>query len=149
MVLHLNLNIVNTVFAADPTAKDIGGIGGIGLGPFGTLWEKLPIIGKMPDVSLSVQKLMIGNELNAIVSIFIGFLTTIAALWFIIRMIIGGISWLSAGGEQKSIQNAQQTITNAIIGLAIVVASYAIISVIGKLLGIEILNPAKMLGFPV
>lgn len=136
--------MVNIVFAADPTSKEIGKIGGFGLGPFGTLVDKLLNAG--PGANLPY---MVGLELNAVMSIFVGFLTTIASLWFIIRMIIGGISWLSSGGDQKSIQNAQQTITNAIIGLAIVVASYAIISVIGKLLGIEILNPAKMLGLPV
>ena len=144
MVLHLNSGLISTVFAADPTSKDIGTLGGIGLGPFGTLVDKLLNAG--PGANLPY---MVGLELNAVMSILLGFLTTIASLWFIIRMVFGGISWLSAGGDQKSIQNAQQTITNAIIGLAIVVASYAIISVIGKLLGIEILNPAKMLGLPV
>lgn len=142
MALHFNSGLISTVFAADPTLRDLGGIGGIGLGPFGTLWEKLGA--KSP---LSLQKIFIGQELNAVMSILLGFLTAIASLWFIIRMVLGGISWLSSGGDQKSLQNAQQTITNAIIGLTIVIASYAIISVIGGLLGLDILNPAKMLQF--
>lgn len=139
MVLHLN-SLIKTVYALEPTPKEIGTLGGPGLGPFGTLVDKLM---KLPSPSL--YKLAIGNELNAVVSVIIGFLTTLAALWFIIRIVLGGISWLSSGGDQKSLQGAQQTITNAIIGLAIVVASYAIISVIGTLLGLDILNPAKVL----
>lgn len=143
MALILSLNIINKALAADPVSKEVGTLGGIGLGPFGRLAEKLRLyIGLGAD-----PKIIIGNDLNAVVSIIIGFLTAIAALWFIIRIVLGGISWLSSGGDQKSLQNAQQTITNAIIGLTIVVASYAIISVISSLLGLDILNPAKVLQF--
>lgn len=139
MVIN-NIQFIKPILAADPVPKDLGNIGGgIGLGPFGKIAEIL--IGK----NKVGQNAIIGNELNAVISILVGFLTTIAAIWFIIRIILGGIQWLSSGGDQKGIQNAQQTITNAIIGLAIVVAAYAIISVISSMLGLTILNPAKML----
>lgn len=145
MDLILNI-IIRPAFAAGPTPIPIGFIGALfgdkSLGPFGDFANRM--VREMYSNQVTAETI-VGNELNAVVSIFIGFLTTIAALWFIIRIILGGIGWISSGGDQKSLQNAQQTITNAIIGLTIVIASYAIISVVGALLGINILNPAKML----
>jgi hypothetical protein len=138
--MDLLSKIIHPVFAKDLTPQSIGilGLGGGGLGPFSTLYQFL-------TGGPEAQKAVVGNELNSVVSIIIGFLTAISAIWFMIRLIIGGISWVSAGGDSKAAQSARETITNAVMGLAIVVAAYAIVSVVGSLMGINILDPAKML----
>lgn len=45
---------------------------------------------------------------------------------FIILIIIAGYNWMMAAGDQEKITKAGSTIRNAIIGLLIVVAAYAI-----------------------
>ncbi|OGG06976.1 hypothetical protein A3D05_02410 [Candidatus Gottesmanbacteria bacterium RIFCSPHIGHO2_02_FULL_40_24] len=87
----------------------------------------------------------VGTRLNIAISGIIGFLTIIAALWFVIQFIIAGFNWINAGGDKSAAQAAQQKITNAIVGLLIVVLAWVIAGLLGVLLGIDILNPGAML----
>lgn len=41
-------------------------------------------------------------------------------------LLYGGFRWMTAGGDTSKVKEARQYITNAIIGLVIIVASYAI-----------------------
>lgn len=45
---------------------------------------------------------------------------------FLIFMIYGGIKWMTAGGNSDAVGEARQLIVNAVIGLVIILASYAI-----------------------
>ena len=45
---------------------------------------------------------------------------------FIILIIVGGFQWMTAGGNEDAIKKAQSRIKNAVIGLVIIVSSYAI-----------------------
>ena len=113
------------VFAQTP--HEIGTIGeGKGFGPWSGLFET---IGEA------------AGTFNKIISNIIGVMTISAGIWFIFQFIIGAYGWLAAGAEQQSIQQAQQRITNAVMGLVIVVAAYALIALLGSILGFEILHP--------
>ena len=56
-------------------------------------------------------------------------------------IVLGGISWATASGDKANSEKARSMITDAVIGLVIVAASYAIIKFLGGVLGIDILNP--------
>lgn len=84
---------------------------------------------------------------NKIISNIIGVMTIGAGIWFIFQFIIGAYSWMAAGSDQQAIQNAQQKITNAVMGLVVVVAAYAIISLLGAILGFRLLHPEELLEF--
>jgi hypothetical protein len=45
---------------------------------------------------------------------------------FLILMIYGGYMWMTAGGDEQKVEKAKGLIRNAIIGLVIVLAAYAI-----------------------
>ena len=45
---------------------------------------------------------------------------------FIVLIVIAGFKWMTASGNEKQVEEARKNITNAIIGLVITVASYAI-----------------------
>ena len=86
---------------------------------------------------------------NNTISIIIGLLTVIAGIWFLFQVIIAGFQWLSSSGDKASIENARNKLTHSVIGLVIVVMAFAIISIIGNLLGIEFLKPTEVLqSFP-
>ena len=87
----------------------------------------------------------VGTSLNSVISAILGFLTVLAALWFLIQFILAGYSWISSGGDKNAATAAWQKITNSIIGLIIVVAAWIIVAVLGELLGIQILNPGAIL----
>ncbi|MFA6184543.1 MAG: hypothetical protein WCT51_02615 [Candidatus Shapirobacteria bacterium] len=66
---------------------------------------------------------------------------TVAGIFFIIKIIMAGFSYLNAGGDEKKISQAWATIWQSIVGFVIVASAFVIASVIGNLTGINILNP--------
>ncbi len=80
------------------------------------------------------------RQLESILSNTIGFLTILAGLFFLVYFIVAGITWITAGGDAKKAEDARSRMTNGVIGLVIVVASYSIVFIIGQVLGIDVLN---------
>ena len=68
----------------------------------------------------------------------LAFFVTGVALFF--NIIIGGIQWINAGGDPKALTAARTRITNAFIGLIIVVAAYSIGLILEQVFGISIVN---------
>ena len=75
--------------------------------------------------------------LNQLVEISINILFAFAGLLFMAMLFIAGINYLNAGGDPKSSQAARARITNAIIGIIIVVAAFAITQLILSALGLN------------
>ncbi len=75
-----------------------------------------------------------------IVSGAIRLILVIAALVAFVFLIIGGIRWITSGGDKEKTARAQQTLTAALVGLVIVFASWAIIKLIQTFFGIQILT---------
>lgn len=110
----------------------LGTIGGTeGFGPFGNL--------DLTDVSAAA------GAFTTVISNTIGVMTIIAGIWFVFMFIAGAFGYLTAGGDSKKIGDATQRITSALIGLIVIVLAYALISLIGALLGFEILNPQDII----
>jgi len=71
-----------------------------------------------------------------IIAIVIKAILSLLAIIFIILIILGGFKWMTSAGNATKIDSAKQTISNAVIGLVIVVASYAIATfVLGAVVG--------------
>ena len=81
-----------------------------------------------------------GKMLAKVLSNVIGILTFVAALWFLIQIVIAGYNFITSQGDSQKIQQAQQQIINSIIGLALVVFSIGFLSLIGHLLQIDFLQ---------
>ncbi len=76
----------------------------------------------------------IGNLIGNTISVaFI-----IAAIATFAFLVIGGINWLTSGGDKGKVETAQKMISNALIGLAIVAASYAIYNLVLDFFGIDL-----------
>ncbi len=67
-------------------------------------------------------------------------LVVVGALTFLLYLIWGGIEWITGGGDKTKVEASQKKISNALIGLTVLVASYAIIAFISEVLKIDILN---------
>lgn len=70
----------------------------------------------------------------------IGLMTAIGGLWFIFTLFTGALAWIGAGSDKQALDNAKKKITNGLIGLLVVVISYALIGVVGFFIGFDILN---------
>ncbi len=73
----------------------------------------------------------IGSLINGALS----FIMVIAALLVFLYLILGGIEWITSGGDKGKTENARNKITAAVIGLIILAASYAILLIILNFLG--------------
>lgn len=75
---------------------------------------------------------------------FISNLVTIfliaAAVVAFFFLVIGGIRYMTSGGDREATEAAQGQITKAIIGLVLVFVAYAIIILIGNMLGISLVQ---------
>lgn len=78
--------------------------------------------------------------ISGIVSGAISLVMLLVALVFFFILIMGGLRWVMSGGDQKNVEAARGQITNALIGLAIVFATFAIMKLIETIFGISLLS---------
>jgi len=67
----------------------------------------------------------------AIIQLMLFFAGAIAVLF----VIIGGFLYMTAGGNEEQAEKGQKALTNAVIGIIIVIMSYAIIRVVQNTVG--------------
>lgn len=82
-----------------------------------------------------VQNYTIGG----IVSTAIAILMLVAGLIFFFMLVWGGVSWVTSGGDKGKTEAARNRITAALIGLVIVFAAWAIVSLVNLIFGVNIL----------
>jgi len=78
--------------------------------------------------------------ITGLISAAIVLILVIAALVFFFMLIYGGIKYITSGGDKAQTESARGTITAALIGLVIVFAAWAIITLINAFFGINILD---------
>lgn len=112
------------VFADTPFQSEIGGLSG-GYQGKGTA--------NAPDT------------LETIVSKTVGFLTVAGGATFLVYLLVGGLTWITSREESERISKAKQMLTNALVGLAIMVSAWAFAGVMGVVFGFDILDLATLL----
>ena len=78
------------------------------------------------------------------------FAITMATLWqtliivgglaFLLYFLWGGLQWILAGGDKGKIEEARGKITQGLIGLTVLAASYVIIKFLQSAIGLDLLN---------
>lgn len=78
-----------------------------------------------------------------VINVVIGFLTVVGGILFLIWLIVGTYTWITAEGKPDKLEKARNHITQAITGLIILVGAYAITALISTVLGLSFLDFAK------
>lgn len=65
-------------------------------------------------------------------------LTALVGVAVFIMFVVGGFSFLFSGGDQKKLEKARGTLTNAIIGVVVIIAAYLILLTIRALTGVDV-----------
>ena len=81
-----------------------------------------------------------GITIGSIISALVLIVLIIAALVFFFMLVIGGIKYITSGGDKAQTEAARGQITAALIGLVIVFAAWAIIQLVDTLFGVNILS---------
>lgn len=80
------------------------------------------------------------EDLGELLSQVLILLFAFAAILAFVFIVIGGIQWITAGGDKIAAQSARDRITAAVVGLVIVVAAFALTLIITTLLGVNIFS---------
>ncbi len=76
----------------------------------------------------------IGSLLNLLVPL----ITLTAAMLLLAMLLMGGFTFLTAGGDSKRVEEAQKMLTFSILGFIIIVISFLIVKVVGYVTGVKI-----------
>lgn len=79
-----------------------------------------------------------GSLLNTILSVVLSFMMVIGALLVLLNLVQAAINWISAGGDSSKVQKARDMIIQAIIGLIIMSATFAIWNILVQFLGVDL-----------
>lgn len=105
--------------------------------PFTSLFFVQPVFAQgQVNINIPTPALLKITDLGKFISAILAAILVIAALAAFVYLLLGGLSWITSGGDKAAVEAAQKRIQAAIIGLFIVFAAWAIMLVIGKFLGI-------------
>lgn len=80
------------------------------------------------------------KSFELIISAVVQLMFLVAGLATFMYLILGGIKWITSGGDSKKTQAAGDQLTAALIGLAIVAVAWALMVIIEKFFNIHILT---------
>lgn len=106
-----------------------------------------PIIDIQPPKA-GTQNIFNITNIGELVSATVGTLLIISALLAFVYLILGGIQWITSGGDKAGMEAARNKITHAIVGLIIVGAAWAIMILVQNFLGISIIGGSITLPKP-
>jgi len=86
------------------------------------------------------------TDVGVLIGAAVGMLMILAALLAFFYLILGGIQWITSGGDKAGMEAARNKITHAIVGLIIVGAAWAIMTLVQNFLGVSIIGGT--LSFP-
>lgn len=106
------------------------------------------VLAAEPTITISQDKAKFFKitNLGELISAATGALLIIAALLAFFYLILGGIQWITSGGDKAGMEAARNKITHAVVGLIIVGAAWAIMILVQNFLGVDIVG--KGLTFP-
>ena len=76
--------------------------------------------------------------ITQIVSAALLLILVVAAIVFFFMLVLGGVRWITSGGDKGKTEAARNQITAALIGLVIVFAAWAIANLIEIFFGIDL-----------
>src|SRR3989344_2910407 len=98
------------------------------------------ILALVPSGELVPKDIRPINNIVSVIRTIIQFILVVAFVLAFVMLLIGGIRWITAGGDEKAVGSARNMITAALIGLVIVLVAYALIKLVETFFGINIIS---------
>jgi hypothetical protein len=89
-----------------------------------------------PERFANLYNLQFGD----LIRLGINLVLIIAAVSFFFILVIGGIKWITSGGDKGKTESARAQITAAFIGLLLVFAAWAILALLGAIFDINLVG---------
>lgn len=78
------------------------------------------------------------DQIGNVISAVIGVLIIVAAILAFLFLILGGVQWITSGGDKSAMEAARNRITSAIVGLIIVAAAWAVMVLAAQFIGLDL-----------
>lgn len=132
---------IQSLLAAVDPGGDGGGGGGIGA-DFGggiqpAVRNEYTQGAAQGDNAFSIVALVISN--------IIGVITVLGGLFFIVYFFMGAFSWITAGDDSGAVEKARTKMMNGVLGLIVMIISYSLIGIVGRVVGLDLINIEKTL----
>jgi hypothetical protein len=88
------------------------------------------------------------ESVGVLIQAVVGTLLIVAAVLAFLYLILGGIQWITAGGDKAGMEAARNKITHAIVGLVIVGAAWAVMMLVQSFLGVTLIGKGVTLPSP-
>lgn len=80
------------------------------------------------------------TSLSGVISFALNLVMIVALLLVFLYLILGGIQWITSGGDKGKTEEARNKITAAVIGIIILAAAYALVQFVAYILGVGDFN---------
>jgi len=98
---------------------------------------------RLADIPLSItppsNAIPVGNNagstLSSFIGTFVGAMTIIGAIWFLFKIIMGGIAIMNSDGDKQAVATARGSITNGLIGLIVIISAVFFVELLGFIFG--------------
>jgi len=80
------------------------------------------------------------QNVGDLISAGIGTAFLISFLLVFVMLVMGGVQWITSGGDKENTQKAKDRLTSALVGLAIIGGAWALMKVVEFFFGISILG---------
>lgn len=81
-------------------------------------------------------------NLGSLINSALNLVIIVALLLVFLYLILGGIQWITSGGDKGKTEEARNKITAAVIGIIILAAAYALVQFVSYILGFGTLQGA-------
>lgn len=85
------------------------------------------------------------SAVESLISNILVVFTLVSGIAFALYFLLGGLNWITAGGDKGKIDKAKGMMTNGAVGIIVVTVSYSIVWIVGEALGLNILEPGAMI----
>ena len=87
-----------------------------------------PVFAQNPTIQVNERDIGFKiPDLGQILTFLIRFFFIVAGLAALIFLLLGALAWVTSGGNKENVDKARDKITNAIVGLILIVAVLAVI----------------------
>lgn len=93
-----------------------------------------------PDLSIGKPENVAITNIGTLIQGALQGAIVVSAILVFAYLIMGGIQWITSGGDKGKTQEARDRITAALVGLAVVASAWAIMLIISYFFGINILD---------
>lgn len=96
-------------------------------------WEGL----EQSDPNAVADVATIGS-ISSILTNIISAIVVFSGIVLFVMLVVGGMNFLLSGGDQKKLDKAKGTVSNALLGLVFLVVSYLVLKLIQAFTGVDV-----------